>query len=177
MLIPSIRNQIVQGLHKHTGINVVPTDTADHRPDYPYITYKIISSHDSNTFSLVDEPIESGDPDCENGVNVIRMEQPYFNLSINTYSDNEEAAHNLAVRARDWFTFHGDFFFVDLNVVVVSATNITDRTQQIIDDFECRYGFDVRIRAARAIAKRVESIRSHDLTGVVNRPHKNQRKE
>lgn len=177
MVIPNIRNSIVKVLHEHTGAPVVPTDTTARRPDYPYITYKIISSYDSNTFSLIDEPIDTGKPDCGNGVKVIRMEQPLLNLSINTYSDCEETAHALAVKARDWFTFYGDFFFVDLNVAVVSATNITDRAQQIVEDFEMRYGFDVKIRAARAIVKRVDSIKTHDLTGTVNNPHQHERKE
>jgi hypothetical protein len=157
------RNGIVKGLHEWLGCPVVPTDTADPKPDYPYISHKITSAQNNNTFWLEDEPVPSNNPDFEYDILTTRKEQPQFTLSINAYSDSDEAAYDLAVKVRDWFTFHGDLYFVDMNIAVVQATNITDRTQQIVDDFERRYGFDVRIRAARAIARRVETIESHTL--------------
>jgi len=158
-------NAIIKGLHEHTGIIIVPSDTVDRKPDYPYISYKIVSAaNNAETFSLTDEPIPSTDPRFEYDVLTTRTEQPYFSLSINTYSDCEIAAYGIANKARDWFTFHGDQFFVELNIVVVKTGNVSDRAHQIVDDFENRYGFDVRIRAARAISKRVEGIESYDLT-------------
>jgi len=168
----TIRNGIVTGLHQHTGVTVVPNNTTDHRPDYPYITYQIIGSHKSNTFSLVDEVIPSTNPDFEYDVKVIRKEQQPFSLSINAYSNTEEEAYSLAEKARDWFTFHGDLYFVGMNIAIIVAGNINDRTQLIVDDYERRYGFDVRIRAARAITKRVETIESHNFNSTVNRQPK-----
>ena len=162
------RNGIVKGLHELLGCPVVPTDTVDRKPDYPYASYKITSTQNNNTFWLEDEPVPSNDPDFEYDILTTRKEQPQFTLSVSTFSDSDEVAYDLATKARDWFTFHGDLYFVDLNVVVVQATDITDRTQRIVDDFERRYGFDVRIRAARAIAKRVETIEIHTFNGKVS---------
>jgi len=163
-------NAIVAGLHEHTGADVVPTNTADRRPGYPYISYNITSSLNAKTFSRVDEVIPSTTPGFDYDVKVIRKEQPYFMLSISAYSENEAEAYDLAEKARDWFTFHGDLYFVALNIVAVNASNITDRTQQIVDDFERRYGFDVRIRAARATVKRVEGVEGHRFNSTINRP-------
>ena len=173
MNLEKIRNGIVKGLHEHVGVTVVPSDTTDRKPDGSYITYKIISAaNNANTFSLVDEPIPSTDPNFEYDVQTTRIEQPYITLSINTYSTCEMAAYGIASKARDWFTFHGDLFFVDMNIVVVSASNISDRSQQIVDDFESRYGFDVKIRTAKATAKRVETIEQNTIAnGIVNPPY------
>jgi len=170
MGMASIRNGVVKGLYEHIGCPVVPTDTVDRKPDYPYISYKITSSHDTSTFSLADEIAESTNPSFEHDVLTTRIEQPQLTLSINAYSNNDDEAYTLAAKARDWFTYHGDLFFVGLNIVIIKAANITDRTHQVVDDFERRYGFDVRIRAARAITKRVETIESFDLGGIVYRP-------
>ena len=167
MRLEEIRNKIVKGLHEHTGVTIVPTDTADRKPDYPYISYKITSSHDANTFSLVDKLIKAADPKFAHDIQVNRLEQPIITISINAYGENDGIAYDLAVKARDWFTFHGELYFIDLNVVVVNATNISDRTQQIVDDYERRHGFDVRIRSARAIAKRVETIEVYTLDGKI----------
>jgi len=164
-----IRNGIVEGLHEHTGVIVVPADTTDRKPDYPYITYKILSSsNNANTFSLVDEPVPSANPEYDFDILTTRIEQPYFTLSINTYSDCEITSGNLVSDARDWFVFHGELFFMGLNIVIVSAGNISDRAQQIVDDYESRYGFDVRIRTARAMSRRVATIEDFTLGGMIN---------
>ena len=157
----NIKNSIVKGLHEHLQVEVVPTDTADRKPKYPYLSYKITTSLESDTFSLVDDIVESDSLDFEYDVEVTRKEQAHFTMSINAYSDNDDVAHELAVKATNWFKFHGYFDLVNTNVAVVNVTSITDRTQQIVDDYERRYGFDVRIRAAMAIKKRIETIEEH----------------
>ena len=166
------RNDIVKGLHAHVGVNVVPTDTADRKPKYPYMSYKIITSHDSNTFSLVDAVVPSTTSGFEHDVKVTSKEQAHFTMSVNAYSLDEDEAHNLAAKAADWFKFHGYHYLVGCNIVVISVGSVADRTAQIVDDYERRYGFDVRIRAARGITKRVETIESHNIIGTLNRPRK-----
>ena len=174
--LETVRNGIVKGLHEFTGAAVVPSDTTDRRPTLPYITYKIISAaNNAGTFSLVDADIPSESSCFEHDIMTTRREQPTFNLSVNTYSDCEITAYGLACAARDWFSFHGDLLFVALNIVVVSAGNISDRAQQIVDDYENRYGFDVKIRAARGINRRVETIEQHNFDSLINRPFEERR--
>ena len=162
-----IKNAIVKALHEYMAIPIVPTDTADRKPGYPYISYKITTSHEAETFSLVDNLVDNIVPSLSERFNydveVIRKEQAHFTLSISVYSDNDDTAMALAYKARDWFKFSGYFYMVDMNIVVVNTTNITDRTQRLIDEFEWRYGFDVRIRAARDITKRVETIEEYNF--------------
>ena len=149
---------------QHLAKPVVPTDTASRKPEHPYASYKIITSYEGGSFSLSDAPA----PDSEYDVDVTRKEQAHFTLSLNTYSMDDDEARSLAQAASDWFKFIGYHYLVGCNVVVVSTTNITDRTQQIVDDYECRYGFDVRLRAARGLVKRLEAIENHHVTGTIN---------
>jgi hypothetical protein len=167
LLVREIIIGIVKELHKFLGRPIVPTDTASRRPNYPYVSYKIINSQDAAAHALTDEAVDSTDPRFNYDVLTTRTEQPIFTMSINSYSMDEGEAYALAARARDWFIFYSDLYFVDLNIVTIGATIITDRTQQVVEDYERRYGFDVRIRAARAITKRVETIESFLLDGAV----------
>jgi len=141
-----IRNAIVKSLHEHTGTHAVPQDTTGKRPPYPFITYKINTVLNGNTYSRVDNVIESDNENFEHDVQVTRITQPKFTLSISAYSENELEAHDLAEKARQWFTFHGWLFLNDINVVVINATEVSERNQLLVDDIERRYGFDVRCR-------------------------------
>lgn len=167
-----IKKQIVKGLHEYLKVNVVPTDTADRKPNYPYVSYKITTSFKSNTFALVDELVPSASSDFEYDIEVTRKEQTYFTISINAYCEDEDTALMIATKAADWFRFIGYYYLVDINVVVVDVTNITDRAQQIVDDYERRYGFDVRIRSARAITKRIETIETYNFNSEILNPKK-----
>jgi len=161
------KNVIVQGLNAYLNVSVVPTDTTDPKPPYPYVSYKIISALEGDTFALVDEIVPSDNPNFQHDVKVTRKEQSHFTISINAYSLDEDEARNLAIETADWFKFHGYDFLKGHNLVVAKTGNIIDRTQQIVDDYERRYGFDVRIRAAREITKRVDTIESFTINQVV----------
>ena len=47
-----------------------------------------------------------------------------------------------------------------LNVVIVKTHNITDRTILDVDEYEYRYGFDVRIRYLKEIERTDATIKS-----------------
>lgn len=168
LTMKQIRNTIVKALHEYTKVNVVPQDTTGKRPPYPYITYKITSTNNSKNYSRVDTVVPSIDPKYDNDVKVTHKTQSYFTMSISVLGENEIEAHEIAETARDWFTFQGWLFFSDINVVIINATNIGERTQLLVDDYEKRYGFDVRIRAAKATSRRVETIETNIFNVAVN---------
>jgi len=153
------------------GMPIVPTDTAGRKPNYPYMAYKITTPYEGNTFSLADEAVPSENPKYDYDIKVTRKEQPHFTLSMSAYSDDEDKARDTAQQAADWFKFIGYHYFVTCNIVVISTTNVTDRTQQLVDDYERRYGFDVRIRAARSISKRIEGMETFNFDSTINNPH------
>jgi len=162
------KNNIVKGLQAHVGKSVVPTDTADRKPDYPYLSYKIINIKDKSGFALVDEVVPSTTPGFEHDLKVTRKEQTHFTLSVSAYSMDDDEARDLAIEAADWFTFHGYHYLAGCNIVVISVTAVTDRTARIVDDYEQRHGFDVRCRAARGISKLLETIEEYNFTGNIN---------
>jgi hypothetical protein len=150
---------------------VVPTDPAGRKPAYPYMSYKITGPMDSAaSFSLVDTTVPSETPGWETDVIVTRKEQTHFNLSVSAYSlDADEACGN-AIKAANWFKFAGYDYLKAINVVVITVSNIGDRTTQIADDYERRYGFDVRCRSARGIEKRIAPIETPNMQGsLINR--------
>ncbi|MCL2188430.1 MAG: hypothetical protein FWC16_00775 [Defluviitaleaceae bacterium] len=159
------KNDIVKGLNAHMGIPVVPTDTAGRKPNYPYLSYKIITPQENTRHSLVDVPIPSTNPNFTEDVMVVRKEQQHFTLSVNAYSMDEDESRDKAIDAADWFRHVGYHYLAGKNIIPINVGNITDRTTQIVDDYERRYGFDVRIRAARSVAKRIEGVESYTLTG------------
>ena len=163
-----IKNGIVKGLHEHLGIDIVPADTASRKPDYPYISYKTITAIETARHSLIYETIPSTSEGFEDDVLAIRKVQEHFTLSISAFSMDEDEARDTAIKAADWFTFAGRFRLAAMNVAVISMGSVTDRTQLLVDDYERRYGFDARIRAARGIAQRMEGIEGHSLIGSVN---------
>lgn len=165
----ALKNKIVKGLREHLGFHVVPTDTAGQKPEYPYLSYKITSSLENNGgFNLIDHVVPSDSPDFEYDIETTRSEQAQFSLSVSAYSNDEDEACRLAIRAADWFKFTGYAYLKDCNVIVVNVSNVSDRAIQIVDDYERRYGFDVRCRAARSVTKRVETIEQYSFQNKTN---------
>ena len=162
------KNNIVKGLHAHLNVDVVPTDTASRKPEYPYLSYKIITEQEPARFAIVYEAVPSTNPNFDTDVKVIRKEQNHFTMSINAYSMDEDEARELAIKAAEWFSFTGYHYFASINVAVIKVGEVTDRTQQLVDDYERRYGFDVRIRAAKGISKRLERIEGYAFNGSTN---------
>lgn len=167
-----IRNDIVKGLRDYLGCHVVPTDTSADRPEYPFISYKITSPLSSGkTYSLIDKPIFSEPGKPADSIELIRREQAGFTMSVSAYSQNESEACDLAIKTANWFNFIGYLFLKEINVVVVNVSVIGDRTTQIVDSYEKRYGFDVRFRVARDIRTVIETIERYNISGTVNPSH------
>lgn len=169
-MMTKIKNDIVRGLHEYLGCHVVPTDTPEERPAYPFLSYKITGPL-SNTggYSLIDKPIVTESGSCADSVELIRKEQATFTMSVSAYSLNENEAVELAIKTANWFNFTGYMFLKGIDVVVVNVSVIGDRTAQIIDSYEKRYGFDVRFRVAREIKTVIETIEQYSFNGTVNK--------
>lgn len=166
----ALKNKIIKGLNEYMGCNIVPTDTAARKPEYPYLSYKITSPiENSGGFSLINKLVPSESEAFDYDIEVVRQEQAHFSLSVNAYSMDDDEACGFAIKAADWFKFMGYEYLISCNIVIVNVGNVGDRTAQIVDDYERRYGFDVRCRTARAIRKRVETIERHNFNSKINR--------
>lgn len=164
MVMIKIRNGVVYGLHKHLGITPVPQDQVPKKPSYPYMTYKFITPYipPRGTGNLTINLEPSKDSRFDKDVVERLVQQPTMTLSIDAYSkgtnDDHASAYNLMKEARDWFRHSGHLYLDSKNIVVVRVEAVGDRTAQIIDDYEVRYGFDVTLRFTEEMVLRYETI-------------------
>ncbi len=156
----NIRNKIVSGLYEYMQTPIVPADQANRKPVYPYVSYKFVSLYIPEPgFKAQDEQlIASPNPDFALDIKQISSDQPNMVLSFTAISKSDIESAGVASEVRDWFSIHGYDFLKEQNIVVVESTTATDRTGLMIDDYERRYGFDVRLRVLDAIENVVEYI-------------------
>lgn len=157
----AIRNGLVAGLYQHLQVPVVPTDTTQPKPPYPFVSYKFTTLYRSDAPVMTRSP----DPDSEQDVEYTLKEQPQMVLSISTYSLDEAEAYNLAIQVQSWFKLHGYRYLKEKNLIVLSTTALQDRSVLIVDNFEKRIGFDVILRAYSEQKNRVEGIEVYALEG------------
>ncbi|MFD1206639.1 LIC_12616 family protein [Sporosarcina contaminans] len=137
-MIEQIRKQIL----KDTGILVIPANTTAKKPDMPYATINATSpwiddrGH-ADTLIYTDET----------GTHMKRNEAYQMVFSINVYAADEATTIQIARTLRSWFVMVGESFLEEMNVVVVNRGNIENRTTFILDSYEHKHGFDVRMRA------------------------------
>ena len=154
-----IRNIIVKGLHDYLLCDVVPTDTIDKRPSYPYLSYKFTSLNiPQGSHNMIRDVVPSGTSDFEFNIEYTKEEQPKMVISVNSYSNDEIESYEMALRARDWFEFYGYYYLKNNGIVVNSIGNVQDRTVLIVDDYEKRQGFDVTIRISISIKMAIETM-------------------
>lgn len=153
-----IRNIIISGLYKDLEVIVVPTDTNAPKPEYPFLSYKFTTIFRSDAKNKLYKTIPSIYEQFEYDVGVTVAQQPQMILSISSYSLDDGESADLANQARKWFELEGRQYLKDNGIIVVDITNIQDRTIQIVDNFEVRFGFDVRIRVYDETKTRIESI-------------------
>lgn len=140
-MIEKIRKQILND----TGVLVIPSNTTSNKPDTPFATINITSpwiddvGH-ADVFRYVDD----------DGAHMQRSEMYQFVMSLNVYAKGDVQAIQLANKIRTWFVMQGEHLLEDMNVVVVSRSNIENRTTFLVDSYEYKHGFDVQVRATQS---------------------------
>lgn len=160
-----IRNSIAAELYQYLQVPVVPTDTTQKKPRYPFVSYKFTTLYRPDATILIRSPVASTDQIFDQDVEYTLKEQPQMVLSISTYSLDEVEAYSLALQVRAWFKLHGYRYLKELNIIVVDTTALQDRSILIVDNFEKRIGFDVILRTYSEEKARIESIEVYALEG------------
>lgn len=170
-MIETLRNTISHGLYKFTGRLVVETDTNAEKPKRPFLSYKFtitrmnvgeggVRGHRFDT---------SNDPKFKHDYIESLEFQPYSVISIQAHADSVLESQTLALQAWEWFKLMGDMPFEDVNAVVVDVGNITDRSVYLVDGFEFKQGFDVRIRWLHHFENRIPNIEQFTINGKVHK--------
>lgn len=159
-----IRNTIVGKLHKYLNMGVVPQDSNNDKPPYPYLAYKFIVPYNQarGQGNYSTDVVPSLDDRFEYDIEETLVTQPTMTLSISAYSkgegDDYMTSYNAAKKAMGWFEHTGYQDLQDINVVVVSVQGFGDRSTLIVDDYEVRIGFDVILRFTDVVSRRLETI-------------------
>lgn len=152
-------------LFDHTKRIVVDTDNITEKPDYPFYSIKAITirqdAGEAGNYSA--DFVKSLDERFRYDY-LERLEtQPNAVISVNAYGKDNTTASNAAMDAFGFFKFAGRLKLEKENYIVVDVTDIQDRTILNVDNYEYRYGFDVRIRYVHSIERRTETIETYKI--------------
>lgn len=126
----TLRIAVLKGLKKYLDCPIIRNNQNVEPPPFPYVTYHITtpSTQNKGTYGEYD------DGKARKLVNHI--------WSITTHSDKYAEAITIANKAKDWLDYIGTVYLSDNGVVVLSVTNITDRSNVLSIDYKYSYGFD-----------------------------------
>lgn len=128
-------------LRTDTNINVIQANGKGTLPSLPFGTYNITApwikgvGREDRTFK-----------DKGNGLELTRFEEFRVTLSFNFYAATNETAIEKALQAKKWFVFFGEDFISSQNATLVEVTSVDNRTAFLVDSYEYKHGFDVRLR-------------------------------
>jgi len=151
-VIETLRKRIL----KDTQFLLIPADTTKAIPELPYGTIKLISSMIRDGEGQGIEYIQ----DIQSKSYQVRDERYKQVLSFNIFAENEEVALNYAKTIHQWFIFFGRTFLQEQQIVVLKVGNIEDRTTFLLESYDYKQGFDVKIRVAEQFSQEIDYIDS-----------------
>lgn len=169
MSAETVTKMIVKRLHEILNLPVVPTDNVGKKPDYPYVSYKMITARSESGGEIIEsELVTSADPLFEFDIKETAITQPTFTLSFMAYAAAAFDASGLAQMALDTVNHSLYYELQDINAVVADIGVVGDRSIQIVDHYEHRYGFDVIIRITNEASRIIETMEEINITGGIN---------
>lgn len=162
-MIGKLKEEIVKGLHKYTGLDVVDTDNNHRKPERPFYSYKItqIKTNANGEGNYSEDFPKSLDSRFKYDYRETVELQPQVVISINCYSSDIAECLDKIYLAWDYFKHGGNDLLALDNIIVVRIEEITDRTVVLGDRYEYRYGFDVELRFLHEIERRRETIEKY----------------
>ncbi|PKM61635.1 MAG: hypothetical protein CVU99_02425 [Firmicutes bacterium HGW-Firmicutes-4] len=166
----TVTKLIVKRLHEILNLPVVPTDNVGKKPDYPYVSYKITTARGKTEGQPIieSELVTSTNPLFEFDIKETAIEQPTFTISFMAYAAAAFDANGLAQLTLDTVNHSLYYELQDINAVVADVEAVGDRTIQIVDHYEHRYGFDAIIRITTEASRIVETMEEINITGGTN---------
>lgn len=135
-LVKLIRKQLAAD----TNHTIIRADQPGAVPSLPYATYKIISDRKGTGREDVSYISK------ENALEETRIEERNTTISFNTYGTTHDNSFEVATKLRKWFVLGGPLYLDELNVAIVSISEVQNRTTFLVDAYDEKWGFDVIIR-------------------------------
>lgn len=160
-LIDVIKDELFQ----HTKRVVVDTDNNEIKPKMPFYSAKMLTLRQDagEEGNYLHEFVDSENKKYKYDYLEILESQPNAIISIMAYDKTPVGAMAAAYDAYSFFTFTKRYRLKEKGYVVVDITDIQDRTVLNIDNYEYRYGFDVRIRYVERLYSKVPNIESYKV--------------
>lgn len=166
-LIDVIKDELFQ----HTKRVVVDTDNNNKKPKMPFYSAKMLTSRQNagEEGNYLHEFVDSEDKEFKYDYLEILESQPNAIISIMAYDKTPTGAMAAAYDAYSFFRFTKRYRLKEQGYIVVDITDIQDRTVLNIDNYEYRYGFDVRIRYVEKLYSRAANIEKYKVERGDNR--------
>lgn len=165
MQMDKIIQFIKDELFDYTKRVVVDTDNISEKPLYPFYSIKAVT--------IIEDAGEAGNysADFVDSIDgrfkydyLERLEtQPNMVISVNAYGKDSFIARTAAMEAFGFFKFAAREILAKENYIIVDVLNVEDRTVLNVDNYEYRYGFDVRVRYVYGIERRAETIETYKI--------------
>ncbi len=161
----TVVNAIVKSLYTKLAKPVILMEQTPTKPPYPFLSYKVITAYVQGlggayiNSTVIDSTSETFDYDIKETA----VDNPTFTMSVAAYAVDSMGANELATSAMKLFQHVLYYDLKDINAVIVSIEAITDRTIFIVDHYEYRCGFDVRIRILEQTDRIIETIETINI--------------
>lgn len=151
----AIRNAIFTGLNAHLDCLVVEANQGQHKPPYPYMTILFSGPFGSSQTHTGKVYIgDNGDDD----IDYRRTKDEMLSISLTSISGDGAVAHQNAANAAEWFKWVGYDVLKVAGMTVVDTGAVANRDILIVDAFEKRSGFDVRLRVLSDVTRKESYI-------------------
>lgn len=152
MSIEDFRNKVIPAIHALVGVPIVEADQTADAPEGLHASYKVTLPYAKGV----------GQPDRmykDDGISLdmVNVENYKATVSITTYAFDDpengifDLSENLAQDIHDWFRFHGEDILGECGIVIMDATDVSNRDTIIVENYERRHGFDCIMRMSREI--------------------------
>jgi len=139
-------------LETYTGCTLVPANTTDETPAYPYISFSVINlGTRKGTYSAHTGTKEVDGQQIPVDILVMPANAKY---SFTVQSDDEAEALMLAMQIKDFFEEVKRQELADKEIIVADVGNITPRDNLLTMEYEYRKGLDVTLRLSNVIETR-----------------------
>ena len=145
----------------------------DSKPDkltYPRIVYHISTPYNtaSSASAKQIDIVPSNDPNFDKDIEYTYLLNPKIRISINGYGETVASVRKNVVQLREWFEIPklGNRFFKNYNghIMLNQLSNVNDRTTQLREQFENRYGFDAIVSFDDRVKVREKTIETIEIT-------------
>lgn len=152
---------IIKGLEGYLSCPVIFAEQAAPKPPYPYVTIKeLVSFIPASGQGVI------SDEDLPEDIKRTSTSQPTMSLSVTVFGTDILETGELAQMTHDWFAFAGYRYLKEKGYVIADIQSIMNRDSLVVDDYERKRGFDVKIRFIHSRSRIVEEIKV--VKGTIN---------